>query len=124
MVNWARFYCDVVGTLDATSKAKALLNKVIDAKGSTHYSAASFLLSDILLEEFRGTTQLKKKMTAIPLAHMARKMDAVEFQQWSKGHVYLCYYCTEADLCQECFDKRTERIAGKRDDDDWRVLCP
>ncbi|KAH7141732.1 hypothetical protein EDB81DRAFT_884801 [Dactylonectria macrodidyma] len=293
MVNWARFYRDVVGTLDATSKAKTLLNKVIDAKGSTHYSAASFLLSDILLEEFRGTTQLKKKVmaysemqdlvkrsqTVIPLAHMVRKMDAVEFQQglertfegcvaaltdeagwndtlslrvlarvlalvglekeaqiaatcqiyvlnmesfkrendwrimgpdegdgagktksrggndgedagkveindlpsnslvapassesdkgeeqseyghegssadepfpgpddadgdlnwdtkfitcsdsnkliwqWSKDHVYLSYYCTEVDLCQRCFDKRAERIAGKRNDD-WRV-CP
>ncbi|KAJ3545081.1 hypothetical protein NM208_g2690 [Fusarium decemcellulare] len=307
MVNWARFYRDVVGTLDAISKAKTLLNKVIDTKGSTHYSAASFLLADILLEEFRGTTQLKKKVmaynemrdvvkrvsesmgsefdasqsqTVIPLAHMTRKMDSVEFQQglertfegcvaaltdeagwndtlslrvlarvlavvglereaqivatcqiyildmeifkrendsritgpggsdggeeterrggsdgkddgeieindlpanspvapassecnkgedqskygnevsgadkqfaglddadgdlnwdsgtvtcsdcerlirqWSKTHVYLCYYCTEVDLCQECFDKRTERIAGKRSDD-WRVICP
>lgn len=311
MVNWARFNRDVVGTADATSKAKTLLNKAIDSKGSTHYSEASFLLSDILLEEFRGTTQLKTKMTAygemrdlvkrvsesmgsefnpsqsqtvIPLAHMARRMDASEFQQglertfqgcvaaltdeagwndtlslrmlarvlalvgldreaqiaatcqiyvlnmeifkrendwriidpddgdsvgetescegddgvddgeddgevqindlpldspvtpasfesdegeeksedggeesaadeplpdpdvadgdlnwdtgtlvcsdcektiwhWSQGHVYLCYYCTEVDLCQDCFDKRTERIAGKPSDD-WRVLCP
>lgn len=42
---------------------------------------------------------------------------------WSGDPVYLCYYCTEIDLCQKCFDKRAERDAGKPSED-WRILCP
>ena len=109
MIMWARFCRDVVGTVEAIPKAKALLNRAIDAKDSARYVAeASFRLSDILLEEFRRSTQSEKKaavysemqdlvrrvgesmgaefepsqsQTVIPLAHMARKMDAVEFQR-------------------------------------------
>ncbi|KAL2109780.1 hypothetical protein VUR80DRAFT_2045 [Thermomyces stellatus] len=108
MVNWARFYREVVGTPEATSKAKALFNKAIGARLSYAISQASFCLADILLDEFHGATQLKGKMvayremqdlvkrvsesmgsefdpsqsqTTIPLAHMARKMDPVAFQQ-------------------------------------------
>lgn len=109
LIKWARFCRDVVGTVEATPEAKALLKRAIDAKRSARFVAeASFRLSDILLEEFRRSTQPKEKVatyvemrdlvgrvsesmgaefdpsqsqTVIPLAHMARKMDAVEFQR-------------------------------------------
>ncbi|SPO01191.1 uncharacterized protein DNG_03938 [Cephalotrichum gorgonifer] len=108
-VGFARFYRDVVGTDGAIAKAKALLNRAIDSRVTTRYVAeASFCLSDILLEEFRHSTQPRDKtavyndmrdlvkrvgesmgaefdpsqsQTAIPLAHMARRMDPVEFQK-------------------------------------------
>ncbi|SPO05139.1 uncharacterized protein DNG_07825 [Cephalotrichum gorgonifer] len=108
-INWANFYRDVVGTPDAVAKAKSILNRAIDTGGSMNVlTLASFYLTNILLEEFRGTTQpgakraayremqdLVKRVsesmgvefdptqsqTVIPLAHMARKMDAFEFQQ-------------------------------------------
>lgn len=108
LINWASFY-QVIGTSDATLKAKVLLNKVVDSHGMMrHLTQASFSLSDILLDEFRHTTRPSEKMAAyremqdlvkriketmgtefdptqsqtmIPLAHMTRKMDAFEFQQ-------------------------------------------
>lgn len=39
-----------------------------------------------------------------------------------KPPVYLCYYCTELELCQACLDRRTERFAGGQGGE-WRVLC-
>src|SRR5690606_12037475 len=51
--------------------------------------------------------------------------DACEttFQDWTKGAVYLCYYCTEMDLCQSCYQKRLDSEDGKAEDQ-WRVICP
>ena len=119
VIGWARFLRDVVRTDDATVKAKALLNRAIEAQGTTRYVAeASFRLSDILLEEFRHTNQPKDKMvaykdmqdlvkkveesmgaefdpsqsqTVIPLAHMARRMNAVEFQQGLEKTFKSCF---------------------------------
>ena len=38
------------------------------------------------------------------------------------GAVYLCYYCTELNLCEECFEKK---LAVERGDQqpEWRATC-
>ena len=40
------------------------------------------------------------------------------------GPVYLCYYCTELNLCEECYQ---HKLAVERGDEDakpdWRVTC-
>ena len=109
LIGYARFCHDVVATAEGSSKAKEMLDKVIYARGSTeNITEAFFCFSDILLEEFRHATLGEEKreaydtmrdvvrrvgesigsefdptqsQTVIPLAHMARKMDALEFER-------------------------------------------
>lgn len=45
------------------------------------------------------------------------------FSNWHNGSLYLCYYCTELDLCEKCYTNRSERLSGKLPPD-WRVICP
>ena len=42
---------------------------------------------------------------------------------WSKdGPAYLCVYCTNCDLCEECFAKKTANESGG--EKHWHVVCP
>lgn len=42
---------------------------------------------------------------------------------WNNGAVYLCYYCTELDLCEECYVVKKKRESGELPPD-WHTLCP
>lgn len=42
---------------------------------------------------------------------------------WSKGGAYLCLYCIDCDICEECFTKRTAMAKGKLEAG-WQVVCP
>jgi tetratricopeptide (TPR) repeat protein len=44
-------------------------------------------------------------------------------RDWHDGAMYLCYYCTELNLCDKCYEEKLERESGKLPPD-WRVLCP
>ncbi|KAH8895712.1 hypothetical protein GQ53DRAFT_803939 [Thozetella sp. PMI_491] len=48
-----------------------------------------------------------------------------EFWDWNEpeGSLYLCYFCTDLSLCQECFEKKTAVDNGERGPE-WRTLCP
>lgn len=49
----------------------------------------------------------------------------IEACDWTTGPVHLCYYCTEVDLCQTCFNMRAMKIAGEPiEDEEWRLPCP
>lgn len=42
---------------------------------------------------------------------------------WAHGGAYMCLYCVDCDICEECFDKRAARHRGELEAD-WRVVCP
>ncbi|KAL2280859.1 hypothetical protein FJTKL_12172 [Diaporthe vaccinii] len=42
---------------------------------------------------------------------------------WAHGGAYLCLYCIDCDICEECFDKRAARLRGELEAD-WRTICP
>lgn len=42
---------------------------------------------------------------------------------WAHGSSYMCLYCNDCDICEECFDKRAARHRGELEAD-WRVICP
>ena len=42
---------------------------------------------------------------------------------WANGPVYLCVYCVNCDLCEECFSKKLAREKGDMAPD-WRIICP
>ena len=58
-----------------------------------------------------------------PLADITCNDCGKSVSDWKSGPVYLCYYCTEMDLCEDCYLKRGAIESGKRAAD-WRVLCP
>lgn len=46
-----------------------------------------------------------------------------QVSDWVHGGAYLCIYCIDCDICEECFDKRAARVTGELDAD-WRTICP
>ncbi|KAL1884038.1 hypothetical protein Daus18300_000147 [Diaporthe australafricana] len=42
---------------------------------------------------------------------------------WTHGGAYMCLYCIDCDICEECFEKRAARHRGELEAD-WRVVCP
>lgn len=42
---------------------------------------------------------------------------------WTHGGAYMCLYCIDCDICEECFEKRAARHRGELEAD-WRVICP
>jgi tetratricopeptide (TPR) repeat protein len=46
-----------------------------------------------------------------------------ETRDWSHGPTYLCIYCIDVDICEECFAKKIAREKGELEPD-WRVICP
>jgi hypothetical protein len=43
--------------------------------------------------------------------------------KWKQGALYLCYYCTELNLCEKCYDDKAARERGELPAH-WRTLCP
>lgn len=43
-------------------------------------------------------------------------------RDWHHGAMYLCYYCTELNLCEECYHKKAAREKGDLPAD-WRAIC-
>jgi tetratricopeptide (TPR) repeat protein len=46
-----------------------------------------------------------------------------DFNDWSHGAAYLCVYCIDMDICEECYLKKLARERGEIEPD-WRVVCP
>lgn len=46
-----------------------------------------------------------------------------QVSDWARGGAYLCIYCIDCNICEECFDKRAARVTGELDAD-WRTICP
>lgn len=44
-------------------------------------------------------------------------------KDWTHGSAYLCVYCIDFDICEECFLKKIAREKGELEPD-WRVICP
>jgi hypothetical protein len=44
-------------------------------------------------------------------------------QDWSHGAAYLCVYCIDMDICEECYLKKIARDKGELEPD-WRTMCP
>ncbi|KAK0610047.1 hypothetical protein B0T17DRAFT_545786 [Bombardia bombarda] len=43
---------------------------------------------------------------------------------WESGPFYLCYYCPDVDLCEECYTNKIETENGTAAKPNWRVICP
>jgi len=48
---------------------------------------------------------------------------AKSVSNWSQGGAYLCIYCIDCDICEECYVKKMAREKGELEAD-WRVICP
>ncbi|KAL5115644.1 hypothetical protein ACEQ8H_006443 [Pleosporales sp. CAS-2024a] len=46
-----------------------------------------------------------------------------EIGTWSDGAGYLCVYCIDVDICEECYSKKLAREKGELERD-WRIICP
>lgn len=46
-----------------------------------------------------------------------------DVSDWAHGGAYLCIYCIDCDICEECFGKRAVRVTGELEAD-WRTICP
>ena len=46
-----------------------------------------------------------------------------KISDWAHGDVYMCVFCTDCDLCEECFVKK---LAQEKDPTapGWRIICP
>lgn len=46
-----------------------------------------------------------------------------EVSNWDRGAMYLCYYCSDMDLCEPCYRRKLDRDSGKAPPY-WCRLCP
>jgi hypothetical protein len=106
------------GLIEANgSKEPTSIDDILDGDKKTATPSAD----DAKAEPAEGKTEIDEDLDPV---HGRLTCNGCQktVRDWCHGAMYLCYYCTELNLCEECYDKKAAREKGDLPAD-WRAIC-